>query len=258
MKKIFIHPSVQWANVGKYKYFFTNEGKNCQAITNYIVEKLKTYKVEVVRNNPKYTLYQNEDLANKLNCTSCYAIHTNAASDSSVQGVVVLKQTSKQLSATRRTKSSLMAEALRAKIVSMGRKDRGVKGRLNSTGGEYYADLRRPDMPSVILEIDFHTNYSATKWLVNNRKKIGYAIAEAIAYAENLYMYQATVNAKDGLNIRRGPGVEYPLADYEPNPLPYGRTVYVREEEKAKDGSVWCRVNNDKQYWVAKNYLTKI
>ena len=256
IKRIYLAPSSQVNNVGMYKLWGTNEAKNCNIITDYIVERLEKFNCKVFRGYHTTPLYQNHDNANKLECNSFYSIHTNASSDPAINGVTVFEQTSQKLSVGQRATSHAMAVAVKDAIVGLGRIDRGIKGRLNSTGGEYYADLRRPQMPAIILEIDFHTNKDATYWLTHNHKKIGYAIADAIAKAENLYMYSAVVAVKSGLNIRTGPGVEYPLVTDHFNPLPYGFRVYVRDEKRAKDGGTWCRVNRTKEYWVCKRYLT--
>lgn len=256
-KRIYLAPSSQDHNVGYYKLWNSNEAKNCNIITDYIVERLEQFaNVRVFRGYPDTPLYQNEDMANKLECDSYYSIHTNASSDTSVTGVTLFEQTSTKLSVGQRSTSHAMAVAVKDSIVGLGRKDRGIKGRLNSTGGEYYADLRRPKMPAVIMEIDFHTNKDATYWLTHSQSKIGYAIANAIAKLDGLYLYKGTVNSKTGLNVRTGAGTEYPKAVVSPNPLPNGKLVYAYEERRAKDGGLWCRIDNNKQYWVCKRYLT--
>lgn len=248
-KRIYIAPSSQIHNVGYYKIWNTNEGKNCNRIVDYLIERLGKFNCKIFRGYIGTSLYENEDKANALECDSYYAIHTNAASDPSANGVVCLRQTSAQLSPTRRGKSTKMADALRDAIVSMGRNDRGVKGRLNSSGGEYYADLRRPNMPSVILEIDFHTNKEATYWLTHNKKKIGYAIANAIVHAEQLYMYRLIIN--EDVPIRTGAGRFFEQVGTAKS----GEAYKAYDEEVSAAGTVWANIGIG---WINMARATKL
>lgn len=186
MSKIYLAPSCQTWNVGKYVLFGTNEAKVCNLITNYIVKELEKYKCEVYRGVITTGLAGNEKRANLLNCTSYYGIHTNAG-QSSVHGVTALYQSWSGFTYARRAKSKLMATELCKGIASMGRFNRGAyAGKKQSDGKEYFGDLRVPNMPSTILEIDFHTNLESTNWIVKNPVAIGRNIARSIAKVEKL------------------------------------------------------------------------
>ena len=80
-----------------------------------------------------------------------------------------------------------MATELCKGIASLGRYNRGAyAGKKQPDGREWFGDLRVPNMPSTILEIEFHTNPEATNWIVKNPRTIGINIAQSIARIEGL------------------------------------------------------------------------
>jgi len=186
MNKIYLAPSCQTWNEGKYALFNTNEAKQANLITGYIVKELAKYRCEVHRGVITTGLGGNEKRANDLHCASYYAIHTNAG-PASAHGVTALYQSWKGFSLSRRLKSHKMASELCKGIASMGRTNRGpVVGKKQSDGKEYFGDLRVPNMPSAILEIEFHTNLDSTKWIMGNPAEIGKKIAKVIVSVEKL------------------------------------------------------------------------
>lgn len=249
--RIYIAPSCQTWNVGKYALYDTNEAKMCNKITSYIVKELEKYHCGVYRGYISTGLAGNERRANELKCRSYYAIHTNAG-PSTAHGVTALYQSWSGFSLRRRAKSKLMATELCKAIASMGRYNRGaVVGKKQSDGREYFGDLRVPDMASTILEIEFHTNLDATAWLVSNPAKIGVKIAQTIAKIEKLFkIYPATVTAKDGLSVRKGAGVSYEKI----GTLKYGTVVTVYGE-KLNGLVMWCRIHPTEDMWVSKRFL---
>ncbi len=190
MSRIYLAPSCQTWNEGLYLLYKTNEAIQCNLITDYIAKELSKYKVEVFRGNISTGLAGNERNANALNCDSYYAIHTNAG-PISAHGVTALYQSWTGFSWARRSKSKLMATELCKGIASLGRDNRGpYAGKRQSDGREWFGDLRVPDMPSCILEIEFHTNPDSTNWLVNNPILIGTNIARSIARVEGLVLLE--------------------------------------------------------------------
>jgi len=186
MSRIYLAPSCQTWNVGLYSLYGTNEAKMCNLITDYIVKELSKYDVTVYSGEIYTGLAGNERRANELGCTSYYAIHTNAGG-STAHGVTALYQSWSGFTWARRTKSKLMATELCKGIESLGRYNRGAyAGKKQSDGREWFGDLRVPNMPSTILEIEFHTNPDATSWIVSNPHIIGVNIAQSIARIEGL------------------------------------------------------------------------
>lgn len=187
MSRIYLAPSCQTWNVGLYSMYDTNEAKQCNLITNYIVKELEKYSgAEVFRGEIYTGLAGNEKRANALGCTSYYSIHTNAGG-SSAHGVTALFQSWTGFTWARRTKSKLMATELCKGIASLGRYNRGAyAGKKQSDGREWFGDLRVPNMPSTILEIEFHTNPEATNFIMKNPVTLGRNIAQSIARIENL------------------------------------------------------------------------
>jgi peptidoglycan hydrolase-like protein with peptidoglycan-binding domain len=196
MSRIYLAPSCQTWNVGLYANFNTNEAEMCNKITTYIVAELDKYQVEVYRGTIGTGLAGNERRANDLGCTSYYAIHTNAGG-STAHGVTALYQSWTGFTYARRAKSKAMANGLCSAIASLGRYNRGAyAGKKQSDGREWFGDLRVPNMPSTILEIEFHTNPEATNWIVSNPVTIGTTIGQAIAQIEGLVAKPQTYGGK--------------------------------------------------------------
>lgn len=228
MSRIYLAPSCQTWNVGKYIYYQTNEAKMCNLITNYIVNELKKYEVEVYRGTITTGLAGNERRANDLKCTSYYAIHTNAGGISA-HGVTALYQSWSGFSYARRKKSKLMATELCKGIESMGRYNRGaIIGKKQSDGREWFGDLRVPNMPSTILEIEFHTNPEATNWIVKNPVAIGKNIARSIARIEKLVLKPQPYQGKLPANpVSKTMGTAVDIALWQRFLNWYGENVYV-------------------------------
>jgi len=253
---IYLAPSSQQANIGLYRLYDTNEAEMCNKITNYIVKELAKYNVTVHRGGITTGLNENARRANELKCQSYYAIHTNASSSPSADGVTAIYQSSVQLPLSRRIKSKKMATNLTYAIASMGRDNRGIFTKRNSWGGEYFSDLRQPNMPSTILEIEFHTNPDATKWIVNNPITIGRKIAQAIAKTENLWKFYTVQIATASLNVRSNAGVQYTKVGVVHSPNKY--KVYA--EKKDNKGYTWIYIQyaTGKFGWCAKNYTKTV
>lgn len=120
---------------------------------------------------------------------------------------------------------------------------------------EYYGVLegaRQVSVPGVILEHSFHTNTTATNWLLNdaNLRKLAYAEADCIhqwlkkngVKEEKVFKVKVTIKT---LNIRSGPGISYPILR-KINP-----SVYTIVEERngwgrLKSGAGWIKLSYTK------------
>lgn len=79
-------------------------------------------------------------------------------------------------------------------------------------------EVTKTRAPAVLAEIAYHDNEDDANWIIGHMDQIALAIAFALAdYFEIPFVwpvpaYQTTVALRDGtLNIRSGPGLEYPI-----------------------------------------------
>ena len=182
MKKIFISQSGQEWN--RYANG-SNEEAGMGRVANELVKYLKdNFEVEVIRNNPSQGLNDYTTQANKAGCHAYYSLHSNAGGGT---GAEVLVQAGKNKSKQTIDRSRDMGLAILSCLVNnLGRKSRGLKTRLNSIGTDYFAELRQPNMPAVIIEVEFHDNVTGANWITNNTKTIGVNLAKCIAQFEEL------------------------------------------------------------------------
>lgn len=134
--------------------------------------------------------------------------------------------------------------------------------RKGNGGDDYYGVLRGAasvGVPGVLLEHSFHTNTRATNWLLNadNLRKLAEAEAHTIADYYDLTKQdkpaapsESAQTQPDGaflvkvmcddLNVRKGAGVEYPVAMR----IYKGYIYTIVETAKAKDGGTWGRLKS--------------
>jgi len=114
----------------------------------------KTSGVDVVmtrRRDVTVSLQARTDLANKEKCDYFISVHHNGFSNPSACGIEVFRESHVDRS------KDLGRSVLRNLIDGLGMVSRGLKTRLNSSGGEWYHVLRESKMPGIITESGFLT-----------------------------------------------------------------------------------------------------
>ena len=174
--KIYISPSNQGGNPGVHEVGFTNEKQEMNKIADYLIEKLKEYdNVIVYRNNPEGNINQWNNDANYLGVDFKFAIHSNASVDHTSYGVEtwVNSENSETFSI-----ASLMQDKITNMYPYKEREgyNRGVKYALGEIGeaNDDYIKF------GILIEVAHHDDYQDAKWMKENEKEIGYAMAEVI------------------------------------------------------------------------------
>lgn len=92
------------------------------------------------------------DLANRQACDFFISVHHNGAEATSARGIEVFHQVKSDKA------KDLGRAVLRNMVDSLGLPSRGLKTRINSTGGDWYHVLRESKMPAIITEGGFLTS----------------------------------------------------------------------------------------------------
>ena len=103
------------------------------------------------------------------------SVHTNASDDQTASGISIYHSAFS-------TEGKRLAECLRSELAELGRKDRGLKTRLNDQKQDYYGMIRMANVPSVIVECGFHTNLQEEALLKTStfRLRVAYQIAKGV------------------------------------------------------------------------------
>ena len=163
-KKVFLSPSNQYDNV--YAYGNTTEGVQC----GKIAEACKT---ALIRNGIDVMLMHDESMQEKCQKSNAFGadlhvpIHTNAANG--------------KVSGTRMFCYSASGEGMKAcKAIFnvLAPITPGTSENIKVNTSLY--EIRVPNAPTAYIEVDFHDNPTAAKWIVENTTLIGETIAKGI------------------------------------------------------------------------------
>lgn len=221
-KKIFLSPSNQSGNT--YAYGNTNEAAECGKMADAAEKALKRCGFQVKKMQWE-TMQVRCKESDKWGADLHVPIHTNAF-DGKVAGTrtMVYSKTGKAYEAAQAIHNELAP-------ITPGKSE-------NITAHPELYELKAPKAPSVYLEVDFHDNKEAAKWLIENTEAIGEAIckgickhfgvkyvapdAEPVQPEEEIFAgtkdpenYDTAkfgnynVNDEDGLWLRTGPSTEY-------------------------------------------------
>ena len=182
--RIYLSPSKQPYN--KYAYGNTNEQEQMEQLAPFVKATLENYKnVEVKIATSTKTIQERAIESNLWDADLYIALHSNAGSDTARGAVGFYHQDSKL--------SKMIADFIvdRLNIATPYESNRWkqlYKGVFNAEGFNLY-EVREPfkhNIIPVLIEVDFHDNPVTAKYIVENKPTIGRAIAEGIAWANNL------------------------------------------------------------------------
>lgn len=163
-KKVFLSPSNQYDN--RYAYGDTTEGVQCGKIA-------EACKVALERNGIEVMLMHDESMQEKCQKSNAFGadlhvpIHTNAANG--------------KVSGTRMFCYSASGEGMKAckSIFNvLAPITPGTSENIKVDTSLY--EIRVPNAPTAYIEVDFHDNPTAAKWIVENTTLIGETIAKGI------------------------------------------------------------------------------
>lgn len=172
--KIFLSPSNQTHNIGKYATYNTNECEVAEKIARCVKGVLIGYDCEVEIANRQDSMFVRVDFATDWGANVYVPIHTNASSDDTVWGVETFYHSE---DAT----GKMLAIALLNSIGSAIGKKRSAKAK------DTLFELACPTtLTRAYVECDFHTNAERAKALVQTPELYANAIAQALVESLNL------------------------------------------------------------------------
>lgn len=169
--KIYLSPSNQDTN--PYIYGNTNEMVQCNIIANYAAEALIRNGFDVKKAPEGQKMATSIDESNNWGADMHIPIHTNGFVGVNMGTVVMVKKAE--------------GEPLKA-----------AQAMLNAVGpitpGDDFAIMERPDLRelnsinaiSVYVEVEFHDTVAGAKWIINNTKPAGEAIAKGVCDYYNI------------------------------------------------------------------------
>ena len=138
-------------------------------------------------------LYKRAENANLWKGDLFISVHTNAAADQNAGGVEIFHTLVNEWNnQAHQREAKRVAEIVQRRLVSVtGLRNRGVKTRLINNaasvinGKDYYAVIRRSNMPALIVEVAFHSNRSEEALLKTDafRTKAALSMFDAIKEA---------------------------------------------------------------------------
>ena len=173
--RVYISPSNQSKNFGVKEALYTNERDEMNDLSNYIVERLERFGVKIKRNNSSGNINLWLKESNYFGANLHIAIHSNASVDHTARGIEtwIHNETSDTYS---------LANKIQEDLVSIypdkdeEYADRGVKyanGALGEVNDNY--------LPfGILVEVAHHDYYEDALWIMQNKKLIGYNIADSI------------------------------------------------------------------------------
>ena len=208
--KIYLSPSRQPHNL--YTGIKTNEQEQMEQLAPYVKEGLEGYKgVNVKIATTSKTLENRAIEAKNWGADLYIALHSNAGSVTAKGAICFYHQDSKN--------GKHIAEYIIDRLNAVtphgsNRYKQVYKGVGNIEGFNLY-EVRKPfeyGIVPVLVEVDFHDNPITAKYIVENKPKIGKAIAEGIAWSNNLEL-KTTQPVKPFYRVQVGAFVNYENAE---------------------------------------------
>lgn len=246
MPFLFLSPSTQQFN----PYITTG---NEEYWMNEIADRMEPYLlasgINVTRNDPNGTAATAIRQSNMGNYDFHLALHSNAGAGEFAGKLRGIDAYYYPGSAEGQRMADLLVENLKPIYPLPDR----VQARTTTSIGE----VRRTNAPSVLVELGYHDNLEDANWIMDNVDEIALALSKAVAQYFNLPFLQpegsrtAVITTQDtGLNLRGGPGLEYPVLTR----IPRGAQVSVLE----RDGDWYVVDYNGTVGYANSNFVSLI
>jgi len=172
---IYVSPSNQYANLGVKEVGYTTEMNEMNDLANYVIERLNEYGVKTYRNSPaaginvwnKESMYLGADLH--------LALHSNASDDHQSYGTEtwINNEYSDSLSIASMIQRNLIEIYPYKDLPGYNRGIKYANGALGECNDEWvYMGL--------LIEVAHHDYEKDAAWIMQNKKLIGYNIADSI------------------------------------------------------------------------------
>lgn len=187
--KVYLSPSNQYDNL--YAYGNTNEMKVCNSIASYAKTALERCGFDVKKASEGQAMRTSISESNNWGADLHIPIHTNAGNGNGTV-VFVYDSTSTNLKYAKPIYNAVSTLRVDSKKVDYGVRSYPELAELNSTGAV-----------AVYIEVDFHDSTSIAKWLIENTKKIGEAIAKGVCQSTSVKYISDTTASKTKKKIYR-------------------------------------------------------
>ncbi len=166
---VFLSPSRQTSIIGNGEY--GSEARRMNELGNIIEAELERHGVYVEREGNEIETAERIKEANTLNVAAYISLHSNYAPDNisgTLEGTEIYIPSNDAESLRLATKIYSGMEEIRGFI------DKGIREKNN------YAEIKGPQMPRCLIEVDYHDNYERSCWMIENMTKLGIQIAKGI------------------------------------------------------------------------------
>lgn len=173
--KVYLSPSNQHGNQGVHSTGYTNEMDEMNDVTDYIEERLKSYGVIVYRNSPAGNINLWNKDSNYYGVDLKIAIHSNASNYHDNYGIETWVDTQNSLtySIANIIQNGLMGIYPYADLPNANRGVKFANGALGEANDNYIPF-------GLLVEIAHHDWKDDAAWIMENKKLIGYNIADSI------------------------------------------------------------------------------
>lgn len=172
--KVYLSASNQNNNIGVSSVGYTNEKKEMNDLTNYIEKRLNSYGVKTYRNEYGDINRWTQD-STYLGVDLHLAIHSNASEEHTSYGIEtwIHNDTSKNYS---------LAQNLQNNLFSIYYKnDDSIANRGVKYANGSLAEVNPTYTPcGILIEVAHHDFLNDAKWIMENKERIGYNIADTI------------------------------------------------------------------------------
>ena len=173
--KIYVSPSNQYANLGVKEVGYTTEMTEMNDLANYVIERLNEYGVKTYRNNPAAGINQWNKDSMYLGADLHIALHSNASNDHTSYGTEtwINNADSSAFSIASMVQRNLISIYPYKELPGYNRGVKYANGALGEVNDEWV-------YMGMLVEVAHHDYENDAKWIMENKKLIGYNIADSI------------------------------------------------------------------------------
>lgn len=171
MKKVILSPSGQTGN--KYTGNDTSEALQLRAVADFAKPVLTRHSVEVTIASPNMDVMARTAQANSMHVDVYAALHSNAGGGKGTEAYYHPNNFN----------SRNLTHCIYSKVaVLTPTKDRSEKNGMALFNGFGLAEIREihPPTAQTLIECEFHDNKDGADWIIQNKEKLGEAIAQGI------------------------------------------------------------------------------
>lgn len=170
---VFVSPSNQFGNVGSENTKFKNEMVEMNDIASYLIERLTANGVKVYRNNPGQSIDEYIQTSKDLNPTLYLSLQSGSSAAHDQYGIT------SWLDMRESEGWGLMKEIHQNLLGIYPNKDKkDYDHGINNANGSS-KELASNKM-ALMIQVGYHDNDDDANWIMNNKKDIGYNLADSI------------------------------------------------------------------------------